>query len=212
MMTKKHVGQGVYTCLARAVYAIQMAIVRPLRDNERRYEVQKAKPYTLGDFTILCEPGAATRASVSCVAEALGLINELHPRFFRRIRHDLKRFYIRRGAGAQYWSRLRLCVLEANRVSQGQAHEIALDIIHEATHARLLSAGIPWVPELFERVERRCVNAEILFCKRLSERGYSVGERILWYERRLESPIYTRKAIHAWRLRDRRAREADGLD
>jgi len=196
----------------RLLYALQMAVVPPLRDDERRDEVRKAKSYTFGDFTILCEPGAANRASVSRVAEALGLIHDVHPRLFRRIRHDLTHFYIRRGAGAQYWSRLRICVLEAGRVARGPAHEIALDIVHEAMHARLINAGVSWVPASFERVERRCVKEQISFCKRLSEHGYSVGERVSWYEQRLEQPIVTRTALRARRLRERDARKADGLD
>jgi hypothetical protein len=202
----------LHACLARALYRLQMAVVRTRRDNVRKRELHAGKPFTFGDFTIIHEPGAATRASVDRVAEALALIHDVHPRLFRRIRRDMTQLYIRKGAGAQYWSRLHTCVLSADQVASGQAHEIALKIVHEATHARLLKAGVPWLPDLFDRVERRCIREEISFCKHLSEHGYSVAQRVSWYEKRLQQPIYTRKALRAWRLRDSQARGADVQD
>jgi hypothetical protein len=198
-MTPKDYGYSV-------VFALQILIVKPLRDRARQREMEAGKLFRFGDFAITCEPLEESRVLVGRVAEALGLVHEVNPLLFGRIRREIPRFYIRRGAGAAYWSRLSTCVLEASQVAAGPAHETALKIVHEAAHAHISHCGIPWNPKYFDRTEKRCIKEEIAFCRRLVQLGYAVSDRIEWYRVRLERPIYTRQAMQLRRIRERAAR------
>jgi hypothetical protein len=64
-----------------------------------------------------------------------------------------------------------------------------MTLVHEAAHARIVRAGIPWWPDLFERIETRCVKEELAFCRRLQAAEWQVDARIAWTIRRLSSPL-----------------------
>jgi hypothetical protein len=54
--------------------------------------------------------------------------------------------------------------------------QLAMTLVHEGTHARLLRAGFPYRERLRRRVERLCVLAEIIFASRLPDAEAEVQE------------------------------------
>jgi hypothetical protein len=49
---------------------------------------------------------------------------------------------------------------------------VALLVVHEATHAYLTSRGVVHWPELRDRIEHRCLVEEVSFAKRIPERAF----------------------------------------
>jgi hypothetical protein len=66
---------------------------------------------------------------------------------------------------------LKTCILDRNYFNQPDisASEMALTIVHEATHARLFKFRIGYTEDIRERVERICIKSEIAFAKRLPD-------------------------------------------
>lgn len=102
------------------------------------------------------------------VKAALDLIATYQPLRLARITRDVQRIVVMQQPGPEFWPRLRACVVTPRGLSLNE-EEVALTIVHEATHARLHAAGIRYRPELRERVERLCVSQEVAFAQRLPE-------------------------------------------
>jgi hypothetical protein len=105
------------------------------------------------------------------VEEALLLI-KLHDQLrYVRLAHDLKRIWVRDlpGAVGAFNQALEACSLDRGFVvaEATRPELIASVIVHEATHARLLSCGIGYDEELRPRVEAVCFRREIAFAGRL---------------------------------------------
>jgi hypothetical protein len=73
---------------------------------------------------------------------------------------------------AAHFPRPKTCHLSAKFVEDYSAANVAIAIVHEATHARVGQAGIPLYPDLRSRIERRCVREEIAFAQRLPRTDY----------------------------------------
>jgi hypothetical protein len=144
------------------------------------------------------------------VLGALDLIRRFDPRRFRRIERDVPRILVRRGGGAEYRELTRTCVLEAGDVQRLTAANLALAIVHEAAHARIFRRGVPYWPGLAERIEARCVKEQIAFTRRLGRAGWDVGPMLDHYQQRLAGRARTPEAMHAWRMRALRNRDAPG--
>lgn len=95
------------------------------------------------------------------VASALEIIAQHQPWRLDRMRRDLRYILIVKQPGATYWHDLRACVLPLRSFNSTDTEKIALSIVHEATHARIRSYGIPYDPADLARVERMCVNEEV---------------------------------------------------
>lgn len=92
------------------------------------------------------------------LGEALALIESAQPSLMRRVRSSIERIVFLE-SGPEYWPRARACIL--HDVTNLSATQVALIIVHEATHGRLWRAGIRYGPAVRERVERICVRAEL---------------------------------------------------
>ena len=117
--------------------------------------------------------------------EAITLIADYHPRRLRRIQRDLKRIALQPAAAGYYDHSLRTYWTDLG-VLQQPVWRIATFIVHEATHARLLGAGIRYrtesgrpIEEYERRVETICIEAEIDFAAR-----YTTSEEVIHYLRR----------------------------
>jgi hypothetical protein len=105
------------------------------------------------------------------IDQALNLISELDPRRYHQIKRDVKKIwvYIAPGYYAQWMNELQTCILDRDyfcRTNVSPA-ELALTLVHEATHARLDKLKIKYTEEIRHRVEQLCVKSEIAFAKRL---------------------------------------------
>jgi hypothetical protein len=121
------------------------------------------------------------------VTSALEIIARYQPKRLDRIRRDLRYILIFKQPGATYWDDLRACALSAQSVASRDTEVIALSIVHEATHARIHSRGIPYDPAHQARVERVCVNEEVSLVRLLA----NGSERAAQLLARLDTPWWT---------------------
>lgn len=126
---------------------------------------------------------------VGKIHEALALITRIDPKRFRRLSSDLKYVACVRAVHAlgQYIEQVRACVLDLDYVRRTtDPTQIAIVIVHEATHARLRRAGVRFSAERAARIERTCVREEVRFAQKIP------GADLLlrWAEERLR--VYSR--------------------
>ena len=113
---------------------------------------------------------AQGETAMARVSEALSLIRRYDPRRFDRILRDGVRIVFTRHIGnAQYWRPVNVIALDLPSVIRWSASQTATSIVHEATHARLALSGIISRRATISRVERRCVEEEITFVRRLPQ-------------------------------------------
>jgi len=98
------------------------------------------------------------------LGEALALIESAQPSLMRRVRSSIARIVFLE-SGPEYWPRGRACIL--HDVTNLSAIQVALIVVHEATHGRLWRAGIRYSPAVRERVEQICVRAELALLAKL---------------------------------------------
>lgn len=101
------------------------------------------------------------------VGDALRLVREYGPRFHARLRRDVRRLLLTDTAGGTYLPGLNTCRIGIDYVRRVPPLDLAMMIVHEATHARLSRLGFPYVGECRERIERACVDTEITFARRV---------------------------------------------
>ena len=129
------------------------------------------------------------------VDAALDVIDRYQTRRLLRLKRDVHRFLIVDQTGPEFWPRLHACVLTPRGLSLDD-EDVAVTIVHEATHARLYATGIPYHPKLRDRIERCCVKQEIAFAHSL-QRGAALAETS---RTRLETPWWTPDALFERRL------------
>jgi hypothetical protein len=104
---------------------------------------------------------------------ALDVIAAIEPRRLTRLKRDIRRVLVTsvQVADAQFGPSSRTVLLDETYVCKPEvtpAH-LAPTIVHEATHARLFTAGIGYPVVLRPRIERLCMRAELDFAERLPE-------------------------------------------
>lgn len=129
------------------------------------------------------------------VNAALDLIARHDMRRLLRLKRDVRRLVVIDQAGPEFWPRLRACVLTPRGLALDE-EEVALTIVHEATHARLYRSGIPYHPQLRARIENCCVKQEIEFAHTLP-RGATLAEA---RRAQLETPWWSPDALFERRL------------
>jgi hypothetical protein len=135
------------------------------------------------------------------VRRALGLIGEYEPRRLLRIQRDIRTIAGSRGGNSYYHYPLRLIVLSWPAVFPVTVADVALTIIHEATHARIAQAGIEYGDALRARIEAACVRQEAAFALRLPG-GEGLAERQLG---KLARPWWTPERLHESAVESARA-------
>jgi hypothetical protein len=108
------------------------------------------------------------------VTEAIRLIAIHDPRRYTRIHRDIQYIIVARtplSEVAEYWPNLRACILDPSFARSHSAGRTALNIVHEATHARLWKVGVRYKENVRARVERRCILEEIAFASQVPDGG-----------------------------------------
>jgi len=100
---------------------------------------------------------------------AFRVIESIDLVLFRGIRRRLRRIVIADGEVGYFSPDVIGAVIGAAYFERCTAEEIALVIIHEATHARLWSRGIRTTAARRARIEKICIDAEIAFAKKLPD-------------------------------------------
>lgn len=121
------------------------------------------------------------------VYRALELIERFDSRRLSRIRRDLRRVVVTEHDGPHYDEILGMCVLSWHGIHRQSAEQVALTIVHEATHGRISRAGIPYQKELRARIEAACVAQEVAFARRLPH-GQVLAADAQW---KLQTPWWT---------------------
>jgi len=146
-------------------------------------------------FDVYAATSGELEAPLARIHDALHLIREYAPRRHERIRRDVRRFIILAAGGPQYWPGVDAITLTRRMLVSEPTEEVALVIVHEATHARLYSMGIRYLPAMRERIERACVRAEVAFAKELPDAEWWVAS----VQKQLDTPWWTDAEIHARR-------------
>jgi hypothetical protein len=109
---------------------------------------------------------AAVRARLGL---ALELIDHTTPRLGARLRQDVTAIYLSRVGGISYDPYMQVIVLDVRSGMVGEVEDLAISLVHEATHARQMAMGVRKRPgeELQRRLEARAVAASIAFAEHL---------------------------------------------
>jgi hypothetical protein len=151
-------------------------------------------------FEVVNVAGGTTTVPLAHLASALTLIGLHAPLRLARIKRDIRRLLIIGAGAAEYWPRAEGIAIARASLAELGPEELALVLVHEATHARVQRAGIPYLPALRERIERLCVAQEVAFAERLSE----PQEWVKFAERKLASPWWTEDRVKARRATAKR--------
>lgn len=109
---------------------------------------------------------SADRTCLDRVTEALGLISATSPPVLRRLTRHVRTIVIGT-AGPFYAPQTSACLLHHGHVERGDAERLALQLAHEATHARLWKAGFRYAEHQRASIERACIRAEMRLARRL---------------------------------------------
>lgn len=119
-------------------------------------------------FRLTVFSGHAERDSfIRKVTAALELIAANDPRRFMRLRRDVKRFALVAAGGDYFDSDIDAHIVDLRTLRESSVVELANLIAHEAVHARLIHAGIPYSEPLKARIEALCVEEEIALATKL---------------------------------------------
>lgn len=184
----------------RILALVANAVVRRLVLRfSRRHPVQvfDVRDFTLGDLP----PDGA----VSKVTAALELLAKHDPVRFGRIKRDVRCILITGTAGnvAEYHHGVQACCLDVEYLARDDVTPalVAGTIAHEATHARIRSAGFRYPPALRARIEKLCFEAEVAVGRRLPD-----GEAVI-----VQAERQLARDPSVWTDEARRARAAGAL-
>jgi len=137
------------------------------------------------------------------VQRALEMIERYDPRRLTRIRHDVRSIGGTAGGPHEYHHSIRAIMLSWPGVLQESATELAMTIIHEATHGRISDRGIRYEEPMRGRIEAACVAQEAAFARRLPC-GDVLAETKL---KTLQRPWWTPEELHRLSMMGARAHE-----
>jgi hypothetical protein len=118
------------------------------------------------------------------ITESLELIASVEPRRFRRLSRDIRRIVVTpfARANAAYLPKSRTCYVSHEIAKKHSVANVAILLVHEATHARFEVSGVRHWPDRRARFERACVRAELAFADQLPRAQFPNIDS--WIERR----------------------------
>jgi len=153
-------------------------------------------------------PDVRTPDVIARLGEALGLIRQYTPHYYRHMQRDFAGILVQRYAcrGA-YFPDQRICLVELTFTVNPAftTAQVAATILHEGMHARLHALGFPLEMEDRARQERFCRRAEIEFGQ-LVPGGEAVVARALGTLAATDEDV---APVVDPRLAEQRIREAD---
>lgn len=103
---------------------------------------------------------------IRAAAQAVELIARHDRALLLRIRQHVRAILIGK-MGPGFEQKRRICILRDADLESLPVERIALQIAHEAAHARFFDAGCDYGPESRARIERYCVRAELRLAQRI---------------------------------------------
>jgi hypothetical protein len=150
-------------------------IQRSLRHLPHVLALYLGKKFSIGGVNLVVTGQDHDRAEAlrGKVNGALQLISGYAPKCCRRVQKFIPNILVARSHAynAVYISDLRLCEFSSDfALSEGTCIEqIAMALVHEATHGYLCSRGISYTGDKRVRVESICIRAEVAFARRLPQ-------------------------------------------
>lgn len=131
-----------------------------------------AQRMTIGGVEVVTSSDAdigRTAAVRARLGPALELIDHTTRRLGARLRQDVTAIYLSRVGGISYDPYMQVIVLDVRSGMVGEVEDLAISLVHEATHARQMTMGVRKRPgeELQRRLEARAVAASIAFAEHL---------------------------------------------
>lgn len=105
--------------------------------------------------------------TAECIRSALHILARNSPSALEGVKRRLRRIIITNGDVAYYTDDVRGAVIGGTYLERCGPTELALLIVHEATHARLYRARVRSTWATRERIERICINAELAVARKL---------------------------------------------
>lgn len=155
--------------MKRLLQAIISLIVAPLRTLPLRLLILMSTPQRVRGVEVRDVRGARDASIIDKLNEALALLGQFAPVRLDQLRRYLSRIVITGATGPEYWPSLRACVARADWVHAHAVSEVALMLVHEATHARIDHCGIRVTEHTRERVERLCMKREAEVAARMPD-------------------------------------------
>jgi hypothetical protein len=138
---------------------------------------------------------------VERICDALDLIGRTDSRWLQRILRNLSSFALVADGGEYFDPGLRTYVVDLKVLMARSVEEVAMTIVHEATHARLRRLHVRSTPANVARIEKLCVDQEVALAARLPDsdkwiaRATAKLERPWWgsdqLARRIEAQLRT---------------------
>ena len=137
-------------CATRATIVVARAWARY---RLRGYPSTRVGPLRLIDASLTSNESVLPR-----LAAAIALIESIDPRRLRRLERDVQRVIVLgvETPNAGYDPYLPAIFVRVGAVTDYTAQLTAALLVHEATHARIWSAGVHEVEAIHDRLERRC--------------------------------------------------------
>jgi hypothetical protein len=116
--------------------------------------------------------------AISKIRRAMRLLRQWDPARFRRLTQHIDRIVLsahskRRGL---FLYGTKTCVLRTGFVLDFPPSYVAFVLVHESTHARIDMTGLRIRPDLFHRIEMRCIAEELRFAKCLPHERFPEAE------------------------------------
>lgn len=162
-----------------------------------RFLIRMGKPReVLGVKLVDISQESASEASIEKLAQALALVATTDEPTLGRIRRELDQIVIYDGVDTRYDPGLNACFLDGTYLIRRPVAQIAMTLVHEATHAELFRQGHGYEPEERASIEARCVAAEIAFAERVP----GTEDLVAHSRRQLANPWWTDVALFDRRI------------
>jgi len=188
MVLRKSGRRNSRVVLRRVVWRSCQLLFRPAVAVSERVVRATASYRRLEGFSVGFFDQEAAKECSQKVAEALALVRSLDPKRFERMRRDVELVQVFRMKSSQFSPRWWTCLLDEALVRERSAALIASTLVHEATHARVLRAGIPYWPDLQQRIEALCTRQEIAFASKLPRDRFPNTDNYIQYLRQKVQP------------------------
>jgi hypothetical protein len=110
------------------------------------------------------------------VREAMGLLQRSSLEHLDLVRNSLNRLLFTESPGSDYHHAIQTCRIGIAYALRVPALELAMTLVHEATHAKLAANGRRYVGQERERIERECVEEEIAFARRVPNSDAAIAK------------------------------------
>jgi hypothetical protein len=151
----------------RVAHRLANVILRPVRALAFRI-ARAVATRRISHGVEIVDPSAGGGESIHLmrVEEALGLIAESSPAVLMRIQRYVRAIGVA-PTGPGFVPDNGYCLLHYRDLDALASDRIALQLAHEAAHARLHRSGFSYKTEERDRIERACMNAELRMARRL---------------------------------------------